>query len=132
MRSAREQANRVLRHAGIKLQAGPQATGAFDEVTKSIETMVAALKKEQKEENDKKDYCIAEFNSNEKDTYDKNHIKTDLETKIADLTALTQSLNEEVAALKQDIADMLLEMKSASEIREKENAAFQVTVADQK
>merc|ERR1719191_1528741 len=129
---ARQQANRVLKRAGIKLQAGPQARGAFDEVTKSIETMVAALKKEQKEEVDKKDYCTAEFNANEKQTYDKNHIKTDLETKIADLTALTEQLNEEVASLKKEIADMLLEMKTASENREKENAAFQVTVADQK
>merc|ERR1719428_1681760 len=131
-RLARENANRVLARAGIKLQAGPQATGAFDEVTKQIETMVAALKKEQKEEVDKKDYCTSEFNQNEKQTYDKNHIKTDLETKIADLNALTEQLNEEIAALKQSIADMNLEMKTASENREKENAAFQVTVADQK
>merc|ERR1719191_2047775 len=130
-RIAREHANRVLARAGIKLQAGPQATGAFDEVTKQIETMVAALKKEQKEEVDKKDYCTSEFNQNEKQTYDKNHIKTDLETKIADLNALTEQLNEEIAALKQSIADMNLEMKTASENREKENAAFQVTVADQ-
>jgi hypothetical protein len=132
---ARQQANRVLRRAGIKFQAGqpgPQARGAFDEVTKQIETMMAALKKEQKEENDKKDYCIAEFNANEKQTYDKNHIKTDLETKIADLTALTEQLNEQVAALKQEIADTLLAMKEASMNREKENAAFQVTIADQK
>jgi len=129
---ARMQANHVLRRAGIKLQAGPQARGAFDEVVKQIETMMAALKTEQKEENDKKDYCTAEFNSNEKQTYDKNHIKTDLETKIADLTALTEQLNEAVAALKQEIADTLLSMKGASQDREKENAAFQVTVADQK
>jgi len=130
--AAREQANRVLRRAGIKIQAGPQATGAFDEVTKQIDTMVAALKKEQKEEVDKKDYCISSLNANEKETYDKNHIKTDLETKIEDLTALSQQLTEAVAALKQQIDDMNLEMKRASEIREKENAAFQVTVADQK
>merc|ERR1719191_639463 len=129
---ARRQANRVLKRAGIKLQAGPQATGGFDEVTKSIETMVAALKKEQKEEVDKKDYCTAEFNANEKQTYDKNHIKTDLETKIADLNALTEQLNEQIADLKQQIADMHLEMKNAGENREKESANFQVTVADQK
>merc|ERR1719191_2209984 len=128
---ARQQANRVLKRVGIKLQAGPQATGAFDEVTKQIETMVAALKKEQKEEVDKKDYCISELNQNEKQTYDKNHVKTDLETKIDDLNALSQELNEEIASLKQDIADMNLEMKRASENREKENAVFQVTVADQ-
>merc|ERR1719235_2349244 len=130
-RLARDRANRVLARVGIKLQAGPQATGAFDEVTKQIETMVAALKKEQKEEVDKKDYCTSEFNQNEKQTYDKNHVKTDLETKIDDLNALSQELNEEIASLKQQIADMNLEMKRASENREKENAAFQVTVADQ-
>jgi len=132
MQSARMEANRVLRRAGIKIQAGPQATGAFDEVIKTIETMMAALKKEQQEEKDKKDYCVSEFNANEKQTYDKNHMKTDLEAKIADLQALTESLNDAVATLKQEIADMNLEMKAASENREKENAAFQVTVADQK
>merc|ERR1719191_1755056 len=100
---ARQQANRVLKRVGIKLQAGPQATGAFDEVTKQIETMVAALKKEQKEEVDKKDYCTSELNANEKQTYDKNVIKKDLETKLDDLAALSQSLNEAIAALKQDI-----------------------------
>merc|ERR1719375_285991 len=62
----------------------------------------------------------------------KKGLKADLEQKEEDLTALSTKLGEEIAALKAAINEMNVEMKKASELREKENADFQVTVQDQK
>merc|ERR1719375_1724515 len=62
----------------------------------------------------------------------KKGLKADLEQKEEDLTALSTKLGEDIAALKAAINEMQVEMKKASELREKENADFQVTVQDQK
>ena len=47
--------------------------------------MVKALKDEQKEEVKQKDYCVSEFNTNEKQTAEKSTLKDDLTQQIADL-----------------------------------------------
>lgn len=135
----RERAALVLQRAGVALGsprlvalATTARLDAFKKVTAKIEEMIEALKKTAKEEADQKEFCISEFKQNEKETYQKTDIKQDLETKIADLAALSGNLQDEIAVLNKQIADMHLDMKKASENREQENQDFQVTVADQK
>lgn len=135
----RERAARVLQRAGVELGspalvalATRTRKDAFKEVTAKIEIMMEALKKTQQEEADQKDFCNSEFNQNEKQTHRKTDIKQDLETKIEDLSSLSESLQDAIAALNKQVADMHLEMKKASQIRETENKDFQVTVSDQK
>merc|ERR1719387_2241073 len=106
--------------------------GGFDEVIKNIDTMRKALKEEQAEEVKQKDYCVSEFNSNEKNTAEKMSLKEDLETKIADDTTLIEKLTEEIDVLNKEIAETQKEMMKASQLREGENHEYQVTITDQR
>merc|ERR1719316_2471958 len=94
--------------------------------------MKKALKEEQAEEVKQKDYCVAEFNENEKNVAEKMTLKTDLETKIADLATEMGELSEAIAALEAQIAETEKEMMKASQLREKQNHEFQVTITDQR
>merc|ERR550514_2154561 len=90
----------------------------FGEVIGKIDTMKAALKEEQAEEVKQKDYCVAEFNENDKNVAEKSTLKTDLETKIADLTSEIETLTEDIAALEAQIDETKKEMTKASGMRE--------------
>merc|ERR1719191_2508874 len=94
--------------------------------------MRKALKEEQAEEVKQKDYCVSEFNQNEKQTAEKMSLKEDLETKIADDTTMIEKLTEEISVLKAEIAESKKEMMKASQLREGENHEFQVTITDQR
>merc|ERR1719387_79106 len=94
--------------------------------------MIEALKKEQKQEVEQKDYCVAELNENSKQTSEKLDLKGDLETKISTLESSIESLTEDIEVLKEEIAETQLQMKKASEIREGENKVFQTEVMDQR
>merc|ERR1719359_1848012 len=93
---------------------------------------MAELKKTQKEEEEKYEFCTSEIKANEKETAAKYELKADLEQKIDDLSSLISTLTDEIAALKAQVAQTNVEMKAASQQREVENKDFQVTVADQK
>merc|ERR1719161_155016 len=104
----------------------------FEEVIGKIDTMKAALKAEQAEEVKQKDYCVAEFNENDKNVAEKSTLKTDLETKIADDTTEIDTLTEDIAALTAEIDETKKEMTKASGLRETANHEFQVTIQDQR
>merc|ERR1719399_219815 len=93
--------------------------------------MVAVLKKDQADEVKHRDFCVEEFDENEKQTLVKNNEIKDLEGLIAKSEATMKTLTEEMAALKDSIAEMQKQMKKASEDRELENKEFQTAVADQ-
>merc|ERR1719389_1342665 len=104
---------------------------AFDKVKKMIDEMVAVLKKDQADEVKHRDFCVEEFDENEKQTLVKNNEIKDLEGLIAKSEATMKTLTEEMAALKDSIAEMQKQMKKASEERELQNKEFQTAVADQ-
>lgn len=105
---------------------------AFTKVKASITDMIAQLSKEQDEEVKFKDFCVDEINANEKETQIKEQKKGTLEVQIEDLTETIDKLGKLIAELKAKIADLQIQLKRASEDREKENALFQTTVADQR
>jgi len=105
---------------------------SFTRVKEMMDKMVADLKTEQSEEVSFKANCASEFNANEKTTQTKTEEKADLEANIESLAKLISGLKEEVAAAKTDIADSEVAIKKSSETREKENAEFQTTIADQR
>lgn len=136
---ARGRSARMLLHAGRKLSsprlsllATSVRRDSFAEVIEHIDQLIKQLKEEQKTEIEQKDFCVSELNQNEKQTYDANVVKSDLDTKIKNLEQTAQNLNDAIDTLKAEVAASLLEMKKASENREAENKEFQVTVADQK
>merc|ERR1719421_263206 len=105
---------------------------SFTKIKEAMDKMVADLKKEQEEEVKFKSYCEKELNANEKQTFEKTDQKEDLEALIAKLDKLMKKLAEEIAAANAQIAETETAILKASQVREGENAEFQVIVADQR
>jgi hypothetical protein len=105
---------------------------AFERVKKAINDMIAALTQEKADEIKHKDFCVEEFNQNQLDTEKKTRAKNDLNAKIEDLDMSIKTFADDVKTLKAEVAEMAVQMKRASEDREKENKLFQETVADQR
>merc|ERR1719160_803391 len=104
----------------------------FAKIKVAIDEMVTQLKQEQKDDVKHRDFCIAELNQNEKQTDEAYDTKKELTTKIDDLGLQIKNTDEEIAAAKQEIVDTQLQIKKASENREKENWDYQTTISDQK
>merc|ERR1719443_805098 len=105
---------------------------AFTKVKASISDMIATLSKEQEEEVQFKDFCVEEINTNEKETQQKEQKKGSLEVQIEDLTEFADKMSNLIKELDAKIADLQIQLKRAGEDKEKENALFQTTVADQR
>jgi hypothetical protein len=105
---------------------------SFTKLKEVMDKMVADLKKEQEDEVQFKAHCEKEFDETEKETFAKTEAKKDLESTIDRLEKLLETLAEEIAAAKSQIADTEVAIKKASQVREGENADFQSTVADQR
>merc|ERR1719409_2528496 len=104
----------------------------FAKIKVAIDEMVTQLKQEQKDEVKHRDFCIDELNQNEKQTDDAYDTKKELQTKTDDLELQIKNTDEEIATAKQAITDTQLQIKKASENREKENWDYQTTISDQK
>lgn len=105
---------------------------SFTKVKEAMDKMVADLKAESQEEVELKAFCTKEFNVNEKETYENNEQKADLEAKMERLAALIEQLQGEIADAQAQVAETQLGVKKASQQREGENAEFQTTIADQR
>merc|ERR1740115_313570 len=128
--SALMRAARLSGSPQIAMLAASAQLDAFTKVKALITKMVAELATQQKDEVEHRDWCISELNSNKRDTtaaYDK---KDSLTAQIADLTKTIAKLSADIDASKAAVAEMMKQMKRASETREAENADFQTTVSD--
>merc|ERR1719313_2080591 len=105
---------------------------AFEKVKQAIDDMIAELLKQKEDEIKHKDFCVDGFNENEKQTTEQTREKTDLETLIEDLTMKIEELHKAIETLKAEVGELQVQMKRASEDREKANKEFQQTVADQR
>eukprot|EP00746_Dinoflagellata_sp_MGD_P165511 gnl/MRDRNA2_/MRDRNA2_94826_c0_seq1.p1 gnl/MRDRNA2_/MRDRNA2_94826_c0~~gnl/MRDRNA2_/MRDRNA2_94826_c0_seq1.p1 ORF type:complete len:660 (-),score=243.94 gnl/MRDRNA2_/MRDRNA2_94826_c0_seq1:85-2064(-) len=106
-------------------------TDVMAKVKEAIDNMVVELKKQQKDEVKKKDFCVEELYQNERQTTQKYDLKADLETKIADLGSLIQELTDGIDAAASEVAANQIALKQAAEDRQKQNKEFQMTVTDQ-
>jgi DNA repair exonuclease SbcCD ATPase subunit len=104
---------------------------AFEKVKKMIDEMVTVLKKDQEDEVKHRDFCVEEFDENEKQTLVKDNEIKDLKGLIAKSENTMKTLTEEMAALKDSIKEMQKQMAKASEEREAQNKDFQTVAADQ-
>merc|ERR1719310_786266 len=96
----------------------------FSKVLKMIDEMVGVLQKEQQDDNDKKEYCAAQFDLAD----DK---KKGLERSVSNLEKAIAKKKETIAALADEIADLDAGIKAldksvaeATEQRKEENAEF--------
>jgi len=104
----------------------------FEVMKESLEKMIEPLIKEKEEEIAKRDFCIAELNTNEKTTAGKGRDKADAESAVEGSRMSIDELTREIAELTQTVADAEMQFKRAGEDRENENHEFQITVADQR
>merc|ERR1719262_1025806 len=135
---ARERTAAYIAAAGHKLDSKRLAylavrvkNDVFAKVKESIDGMVVQLDTEQHNEAHKKDGCIKDEDTNEKQTVERTDHKDDVETEINALMAEIKFKNEEQARLKKEIAEARVEQKKASENRETEDKEFQTVVTDQ-
>merc|ERR1719327_1763922 len=103
----------------------------FSKVKESIDGMVGQLGTEQTNEVKKKDGCIKDEDTNEKQTVERTDHKEDVEAEINALKADIEEKRDEQARLKAQIAESHVEQKKASENRETENKEFQTVISDQ-
>jgi len=120
----------AMQNPKIALIAASAQLDAFTKVKELIDKMVAELKTQQQDEVAKRDWCIDELNSNKRSTDAAYDQKSSLQTQIADLTANIEKLSKDLDSSKAAVAEMMNQMKRASETREGDNAEFQVTVND--
>merc|ERR1719321_65943 len=131
--------SKILSKAATKFQDPRLSTlamsarlDAFTKVKKSIQDMIDTLVKEKEDEIEHKDFCVDEITANEKETQAKEQTKNTLDEKIEDLATTIASLVKLQASLKAGVGELQVELKRASEDREKANSEFQTTVADQR
>jgi len=137
--STRSRVAKALREAGKKF-GNPQLSllaltlksDVFAKIKQSIDQMVAQLKVEQKDEVKHKDWCREQLQQLELDETEKYDHKGKQETKKADLAAKIAKLVDEIKAANNEITDTQIEMKSATENREKESKEFTTIIADQR
>merc|ERR1719401_3164169 len=129
----------LLAGAAKKLQSprlSVLAAGAklddFARVKQAIDGMIETLLKEKADEIKHRDFCIEEFNGNERQTDKKNKEHADLVVDIQTLEAEIKKLEDEISSLNAEIAEHKLQIKHAGEDREKQNKAFHLTIADQR
>merc|ERR1719440_2586754 len=102
---------------------------SFGTVKDKVQKMIDDLNAEKGTDEATYAKCNADLKDNSDDTESKNADKAHLETTINDLTMAISNLKDEIATANSEITSTMVEMKRASEDREKENKEFQQTVA---
>merc|ERR1740138_1481142 len=97
-----------------------------------MDKMTVQLKKQQKEEYDKHEFCKKEIDETEDLLKVHTLTKGDLDEKHLALTDKILSLKKDIDTLKKEVADMEVSLKEAGEQRKAENALYQQSVMDQR
>jgi len=105
---------------------------AFTKVKEAMDKFLVELKKQQKDEYEKNDFCKAEIDKNEDDTKVKTHEKEDLDDHLAEVVTTIDVLTKEIDALNVEVGEMQVSLKRSGEDRKAENQDFQAQVADQR
>merc|ERR1719238_612980 len=101
----------------------------FEKIIKLIDELVATLKKEQKEDDAKKEWCEAELDKTEDTKKELENKKSDLETAIDDASESITNLKAEIEALDDGIRALDKEVAEATENRKEEHDEFEATYA---
>jgi len=102
---------------------------SFDKVIKMIDDMVALLGKEQKGDDDKKAYCLAELDKSEDEKKVLEQTEADLEKAIEDAQGMVATLTEDIEALEDGIKELDKQVAEATETRKADHADYVDTMA---
>jgi len=104
----------------------------FKIVKAKIENMVSDLKKQQQDEVEQRDECIADLNQNSQKNAEKKRFKDKTETKIGDLKATLAECAKDIEELEAELKELNEDAAKATENRQKENDEFQMEAEEQK
>merc|ERR1719160_1876590 len=104
----------------------------FAKVRESLQEMVDKLLKEKEEEIQKKYFCIDSLNENMRTTETRTQEKETANAKMNDHINAMEMLAKKIEEDHAQIAELRVQLKKATEDREKANKDFQETVADQR
>merc|ERR1719446_1266317 len=105
---------------------------AFTKVKKAMDTMLAELKAQQKEEYAKWESCKKDIDTTEDEIWNKKVEKRDLAAKHKDLVNTLKVLNKDIDDIKAEVAEAEVSLKQAGEQRKADNQLFQQSIADQR
>jgi len=139
MSARRAQAAKVLSAMAQKVQ-NPRLSAvavsvrldAFVKVKAAIDVMIVELGVEKKDEIKLKDFCRQELYENTAEITAAKVKMNDDTTLRVKLTSDIKKLNEAIAALEKEIAELQSNLKKAGEERDKQRSEFETTVADQR
>jgi uncharacterized protein (UPF0335 family) len=120
------------RSAALAQIADHAQLDVFVKIRKSIDDMVASLKKEQADEVMEKDTCVKELRENEKAIAIKQRAITELTAFMEEAESTLKTLAKEIAEHKAEVKETQKQMAAASEEREAENKEFQDAVKEQR
>jgi len=127
-----KKAAKKSKSAQLSLLAQKAQLDAFVKVKEAIDQMYAELEQQQKDEVTHKRWCDKELRSNDVTTKEKTWDEEDLSKSINVLADTIETLDGDIAALQEAIAEEKRQVKHASEDRSAANKEFQQTVADQR
>jgi hypothetical protein len=127
MNVARKHKNWVLASLAVRVRLD-----GFEKVLKAMDKMVAELKNQQKAESEKVGSCKKEIDETEDSLKVNGNTKEDLEAMKLKLEGTQGTLNSEIDALRSEVADLQVSLKSAGEQRKAENELFRQSVSDQR
>merc|ERR1719375_789494 len=102
---------------------------SMEKVIKMIDDMVALLKREQLDDDNKKDYCEVTIDRTEDSKKELEHDVSDLSKAIEDMTSTIATLAEEIEALKAGIVELDKSVAEATEQRKEENEDYTALMA---
>jgi len=102
----------------------------FEKILKMIDNMVITLGKEQQNDEQKRDYCGAGFDSSSDKKNLLEHSASNTETAIDDAKEDISTLKDDMAALEQGIKDLDQSVKEAGEQRKAEHEQYTQTMSD--
>lgn len=103
--------------------------GGFDKVIKMIDNMVDVLKKEQRDDDDKREYCNAQLDQTDDKKKATTRALEGIENGIATATEAMATLKDEIKALEAGIKALDKSVVEATEQRKAENVEFKELMA---
>jgi len=113
-----------------QMQGQTPGSGVFAQIKNMIEKMVFRLMKEQKDEDDHKNWCDKELTTTNQTIDEKTTKKEELQTSIDSLTAQIASLDADIKKNTVDISEMESAIATAVEDRQAESAENKATIKD--
>merc|ERR1712012_57964 len=117
------------RHIDFVLLALRGRKAGFEKIVKLVDDLVATLKSEQKDDDDKKEYCDAQFDSTDDKKKALERSISDITTVIAESKEGLATMAEEIKALKAGIVALDKAVEEATEQRKAEAAEYKELVA---